>query len=131
METTSQKLEKILATENFKGLKAILDHVCSQRDGLCDKIKKTESYETLLGELGYRVNVIKQIHVQDCYSRVGPAGGIKAVLPYHDIATHSSLPTLVHFDSSVTTTPKSSGFFNACLMTLKTQLSDGPVSTRV
>ena len=73
--------------------------------------------------LGYKVTVTKQIHVADCYSRVGPAGGIKAVLPYHDIPTQSSLPTLVNFDSTVTTTPKASAFFNQLLMLLKRQLS--------
>jgi hypothetical protein len=45
------------------------------------------------------------------------------VLPYHDIPTQSSLPTLVNFDSTVTTTPKSSAFFNQQLMLLKRQLS--------
>jgi len=28
-----------------------------------------------LRELGFRVEVVKQIHEQDCYSRLGPAGG--------------------------------------------------------
>jgi hypothetical protein len=54
---------------------------------------------------------------------VGPTGGIKAVLAYHDIPTQSSFPTLVSFDSTVTTTPKSAGFFNGMLAAFKTQLS--------
>jgi hypothetical protein len=53
----------------------------------------------------------KQIHVQDAFSRIGSAGGIKAVLPYYDIPTQRSLPTLVNFDSTVTATPESAGFF--------------------
>ncbi|HEY5915448.1 MAG TPA: hypothetical protein VJA21_33105, partial [Verrucomicrobiae bacterium] len=64
----------------------------------------------------------RQIHVQDCYGRLGPQGGIKAVLPYYDIPTQSSLPTLVNFDSSVTTTPKAATFFDALLAELKKQL---------
>ena len=64
----------------------------------------------------------KQIHIQDCYSRLGTAGGIKDVLPYHDVPTQSSLPTLVNFDSTVTATPKSAGFFNVMLTALKTEL---------
>jgi hypothetical protein len=53
---------------------------------------------------------------------VGRAGGIKAVLPCYDIPTQSSVPTLVNFDSTVTTTPKSAGFFNQMLAALKVQL---------
>ena len=81
------------------------------------------SYEELLARLGYRITLTRQIHVQDAYTRVGSAGGIRTVLPYHDIPTQSSFPTLVNFDSTVTTTPKSAGFFNAMLAALKTQLS--------
>ena len=44
----------------------------------------------------------------------GSGGGIKAVLPYFDIPTHSALPTLVNFDSTVTATEKSAAFFNGC-----------------
>ena len=42
------------------------------------------------------------------------------MLPYHDIATYSTLVTLVNFDSTVTTTSKSLGFFNSRLAELKT-----------
>ena len=45
------------------------------------------------------------------------------MLPYHDIPTQSSLPTLVNFDSTVTTTPKAISFFNALLAELKNHLS--------
>ena len=54
---------------------------------------------------------------------MGPAGGIKAVLPYYDIPTQSSLPTLVHFDSSLTTTPKAVAFFDGLLVELKALLA--------
>ena len=67
----------------------------------------TNSYQMFLGKLGYRVILVPQIHEQDCYSRLGPAGGIRAVLPVHDMATYSTLVTLVNFDSTLTTTPKS------------------------
>jgi hypothetical protein len=73
--------------------------------------------------LGYRLTLTKQIHVQDAYSRLGSAGGVKAVLPYHDIPSQSSLPTLLNYDSTVTATPKSADFFDKLLAALKTQLS--------
>ena len=85
-------------------------------------IVTTNSYPNFLGKLGYRVILVPQIHEQDCYSRLGPAGGIRAVLPHHDMATYSTLVTLVNFDSTVTTTPKSVDFFSDQLAEFKTQL---------
>ena len=122
LETGQLNFECVLAREPFKGLKAIFDSVASDRGVLCEAVQGTNSFEELLAKLGYRITSIKQIHVQDAYSRVGAAGGIKSVLPYYDIPTQRSLPTLVHFDSSVTTTPKSAGFFNEMLAAFKTQL---------
>lgn len=122
VETIEQKFETVLSREPFKGLKAIVDKLSSDRQAICAGVNSANSYEELLASLGYRITLTNQIHVQDCYSRVGSAGGIKAVLPYYDIPTQSSLPTLVNLDSTVTTTPKSAGFFNQMLATLKTQL---------
>ena len=121
-ETKQQNFEQVLSREPFKGLKAILDCLSSNREALCEGVEGANSYEELLAKLGYRMVLTKQIHIQDCYSRLGPAGGIKDVLPYHDVPTQSSLPTLVNFDSTVTATPKSAGFFNQMLTALKTQL---------
>lgn len=121
-ETKQQNFEQVLSREPFKGLKAILDCLSSNREALCEGVEGANSYEELLAKLGYRMVLTKQIHIQDCYSRLGPAGGIKDVLPYHDVPTQSSLPTLVNFDSTVTATPKSAGFFNEMLSALKTQL---------
>lgn len=123
LDTRLQHFELVLSREPFKGLKAILDSLSLDRPNLCEAVHGTNSYEELLARLGYRITLIKQIHVQDSYSRVGAAGGIKAVLPYYDIPTQRSLPTLVHFDSSLTTTPKSAGFFNEILAAFKAQLS--------
>jgi len=121
--TGEATFESILSRETFKGLKAILDNLSPVRENLCAAIFSVKTYEELLASLGYRVVLTKQIHVQDCYSRVGSAGGIKAVLPYYDIPTQSSLPTLVNLDSSVTTTAKSAAFFNNMLAALQTQLT--------
>ena len=121
-ETRQQRFERILSFEPFKGLKAILDNLSCDQATLCDGVYGTNSYEDLLAKLGYRVTMTKQIHVADCYSRTGREGGIKAVLPYYDIPTHSALPTLVNFDSTVTATPKSAAFFNGLLAELKRQL---------
>lgn len=120
---TAQRFESVLAREPFKGLKAILESLNPDRETLRASVSVAKSYEELLAKLGYRITLTHQIHVQDSYSRLGPAGGIKAVLAYHDIPTHSSLPTLVNFDSSVTTTPNSVAFFNTMLASLKSQLN--------
>jgi len=123
VETKQQRFERSLGQEPFKGLKAILDSLRREREALCDAVIGTNSYEELLAKLGYRVTVIKQIHVADSYSRTGPAGGIRSVLPYFDVPTQSALPTLVNFDSTVTVTPKSATFFNGLLAELKRQLA--------
>ena len=122
VETRQQRFERLLSREPFKGLKTILDSLSRDRDAVWDGVNGTNSYEELLAKLGYGVTITKQIHVADCYSRTGPAGGIRAVLPYFDIPTQSALPTLVNFDSTVTTTPKSTAFFNGMLAELKRQL---------
>ena len=122
-ETRQEKFERLLSREPFKGLKAILDTLSADPETLCEHVSGAKSYEELLARLGYRITLTLQIHVQDAFSRLGSAGGIKAVLPYYDIPTQSSLPTLVHFDSTLTTTAKSASFFNALLAALKTQMS--------
>lgn len=121
-ETRQQRFERLLCREPFKGLKAIFDSLSRDSATLWDGVNGTNSYEELLVRLGYRVTLTKQIHIADCYSRTGAAGGIKAVLPYFDIPTQSALPTLVNFDSTVTATPKSVAFFNGMLTELKRQL---------
>ncbi len=122
--------DRVLSREPFKGLKAILENVCSDREALCAGVNSANSYEELLTKLGFRLTLTNQIHVQDCYSRVGPAGGIKVVLPYYDVPTQSSFPTLVNFDATVTATPKSAGFFNQMLGALKVSLSGTQLSAQ-
>jgi hypothetical protein len=121
-EPRQQTFDHLFSREHFSGLKSILDSLTSSREALLEAVCRSNSYEDLLGKLGYRMTLTKQIHVQDSFSRLGPAGGIKAVLPYHDIPTQRSLPTLVHFDSTVTTTPESAAFFNQMLVALRLQL---------
>ena len=123
MDNGRQHFEQVLSRESFKGLKAIFDSLSANQQALMEGVNGTNSYEELLARLGYRLTLTRQIHVQDAYSRLGAAGGIKAVIPYYDIPTQSSLPTLVHFDSTLTTTPKSATFFNGMLAALKTQMS--------
>lgn len=119
----TKNFERVLSLEPFKGLKAILDSASPDRVAQRQAVNATSSYEELLARLGYRIILTQQIHVQDCYHRVSQAGGIRAVLPYYDIPTQSSLPTLVNRDSTIATTPKAAGFFNQMLVTLKKQLS--------
>ena len=122
VDSRQQRFESVLSQERFKGLKAILDSVLPSDDGLCQRVNLVHSYEQLLLGLGYRLVLTKQIHVADCYSRVGPEGGIRTVLPYYDIPTQGSLPTLVNYDKTVMTTPKSAEFFNRLFAELKTEL---------
>jgi hypothetical protein len=123
VETKQQRFERLLSREPFKGLQAILDSVCRDRETLWNGVNGTNSYEELLTRLGYRVTVTKQIHIADAHSRMGTAGGIRVVLPYFDIPTQSALPTLVNYDSTVTVTPKSAAFFNQMLTDLKRQVA--------
>jgi hypothetical protein len=119
---TTQNFDRVLSREPFKGLKAVLDRVSTNQEALREAVRGANSYEDLLGKLGYQLTLTKQIHVQDAYARMGAASGIKAVLPYYDIPTQSSLPTLVNFDSTVTTTSESVDFFNQMFRALKTEL---------
>ena len=82
MDAMRQNFERVLSREPFTGLKAILDSLSRDRGALCEAVSGANSYEELLAKLGYRITLTKQIHVQDAFTRVGPAGGIKAVLPY-------------------------------------------------
>jgi hypothetical protein len=75
-----------------------------------------------LAKIGYRVEVVKQIHENDCYARLGTKGGIRAVLPLHDIATYSTMVTLVNYNASLTTTANSVDYYDRQLAEFKTQL---------
>ena len=119
-------LEQLLGHPQFEGLKAILGRLSPGRDQLAGLAAAATSYAELLARLGYRLTIVRQIHVQDCYERLGAAGGITAVLPYYDIATQTSLPTLVNYDATVTNTPKSAAFFEALFVELKRQLQAQP-----
>lgn len=121
-ETETQRFERILLLNEFKPLKAVFDHLNADTATKGAAISTTNSYQLFLGKLGYRVVVVKQIHEQDCYARLGPAGGIKAVLPVHDIATYSTMVTLVNFDSTVTTTSKSVDYYDQQLAEFKSRL---------
>jgi hypothetical protein len=120
--STGERFETILSQPRFEALRAVLGHLSTDREALFAAILGTDTYEQFLARFGRKLVLTRQVHVQDCYSRVGPEGGIKAVLPYYDIPTQSSLPTLVNFDGTLTTTPKSAAFFDALLPELKKQL---------
>src|SRR6266852_3226081 len=53
LETKQQKFETIVSREVFTGLKAILDSLSPNRDALSAAVSGTNSYEELLGRLGY------------------------------------------------------------------------------
>jgi hypothetical protein len=121
-ETVHEHFDRILSRDQFKTLKAVLDELQMDVTAMHGAIVTTNSYQNFLSKLGYRVILVPQIHEQDCYSRLGPAGGIRAVLPVHDIATYSTLVTLVNYDSTVTTTTKSVDFYDDRLAEFKTLL---------
>ena len=116
-----RQFETVVSRERFKGLKPILDRLTSDSEGQCQAFNSATGYEDLLRRLGYRLALTKQIHVQDAFSRMGRMGGIRAVLPYHDTSTQSSLPTLVNFDGTVSATPKSAAFFDELVSQLKAE----------
>lgn len=122
IETEEQRFERILVRDEFKSLKAVLDNLDKDCSMMNAALITTNSYQMFLGKLGYRTVIVKQIHENDCYSRLGPAGGIRAVLPVHDTATYSTMVTLVNFDSTVTTTPNSVDFYDQQLAQFKVQL---------
>jgi hypothetical protein len=121
-ETAPQRFARVLSRPQFKPLKAVFDNLQVASEIMHAAIITTNSYQMFLGKVGYRVVVVKQIHEQDCYQRLGPAGGIRAVLPVHDTATYSTMVTLVNFDSTVSTTPNSVDYYDTQLAAFKTQL---------
>jgi len=121
-ETEQDRFARILTRPQFKPLKDVLDKLGVEAPALVAAIVTTNSYPMFLGKAGYRVEIVKQIHEQDCYSRLGPAGGIRAVLPLHDTATYSTMVTLVNYNSTITTTANSVEFYDDMLAEFKTQL---------
>jgi hypothetical protein len=121
-ETEPQRFDRVLSRAEFKPLKDVFDQLGSDSPTMNAALITTNSYPMFLGKLGYRMVVVKQIHEQDCYTRLGPKGGIRAVLPLHNTATYSTMVTLVNFDASVTTTPNSVDFYDDQLARFKTRL---------
>jgi hypothetical protein len=121
-ETEQQRFERILLRPQFKPLKAVSDNLGVAVPVMQAAILSTKCYQDFLGKLGYRVVLVNHIHANDCYARIGQKGGIRAVLPVHDIATYSTMVTLVNYDFTVTTTANSLVFYDEQLTKLKTQL---------
>lgn len=121
-ETEEQRFDRILARKEFEQLKAVLDNLQLASTLKNAALITTNTYQMFLGKLGYRVELVKHIHENDCYSRLGRKGGIRAVLPVHDQATYSTLVTLVNFDASVTTTPNAVDYYDEQLAQFKVQL---------
>lgn len=122
VETEAQRFVRILSRSDFKPLKALMDNLHVPVMVMQEATVTTGTYRNFLDKLGHRLVVVKQIHEQDCYARIGPAGGIRAVLPVHDIATYSTMVTLVNLDSTVSTTSKSVDFYDEQLARFKVLL---------
>ena len=122
VETDHERFTRILLRPQFKPLKDVLDNLGAAVPILHGAIVATNCYQMFLGKVGYRIEVVKQIHENDCYGRLGRAGGIRAVLPLHDTTTYSTMVTLVNFNSTVTTTSNSVDFYDRQLAEFKTQL---------
>jgi hypothetical protein len=121
-ESESQRFDRVLLRTEFKPLKAVFDNLGLAGPVIHAAIVTTNSYQMFLGKLNYRVVVVKQIHEQDCYARLGVAGGIRAVLPVHDTATYSTMVTLVNYNSTVSTTPNAIDYYDDLLAEFKSQL---------
>ena len=121
-ETEAQRFERIVARAEFKPLKALFTGLAREVLAMHGALVTTGTYRNFLDKLGYRLVLVKHIHEQDCYSRLGPEGGIRAVLPVHDIATYSTMVTLVNFDSTVSTTNNSVDFYDNQLAQFKVLL---------
>jgi hypothetical protein len=122
IENEAQRFDRVLLRTEFKPLKAVIDHLDIDSSVMNAAIITTNSYQMFLGKLGYQVVMVKHIHENDCYTRLGRQGGIRAVVPLHDTATYSTMVTLVNFDSTVTTTSKSVDFYDDQLARFKVQL---------
>jgi hypothetical protein len=122
VETDTERFARILSHSDFKPLKALFDSLRAAVVAMQEAIVTTGTYRNFLDKLGYRLVIVKQIHEQDCYARIGPEGGIRAVLPVHDIATYSTMVTLVNLDSTVSTTSNSSDFYDEQLARFKVLL---------
>lgn len=121
-ESELQRFERIILRPEFKQLKAVFDNLGIDVPALQAAIITTNSYQMFLAKIGYRIVVVKQIHENDCYFRLGPKGGIRAVLPVHDTATYSTMVTLVNYDSTVTTTTNAVDYYDDQLAEFKTRL---------
>lgn len=121
-ETDPNRFDRILLRAEFKPLKAVFNELGKDSPALIAAMITTNCYQMFLGKLGYRVNVVKQIREQDCHARVGPAGGIRAVVPVHDATTYNTLVTLVNYDSTLTTTANSVDYYDEQLAAFKVQM---------
>jgi hypothetical protein len=130
VETDPQRFERVLARAEFNPLKAVINHLGVDSALMNAALITTNSYQMFLGKLGYRVVIVKQIHENDCYSRLGPQGGIRAVVPLHDAATYSTMVTLVNYDSSVSTTANAIDYYDHQLAEFKIQLMNKTGNTR-
>jgi hypothetical protein len=122
VETDGQRFARILSQDQFKPLRAVLDSLNVSVPVMQAAIITTNCYQMFLSKAGYRLVLVKQLHEQDCYTHLGPAGGVRAVLPVHDTATYSTMVTMVNFDSTLTTTPNAIDFYDDQLAEFKTQL---------
>lgn len=122
LESDPERFDRVLSRAEFKPLKDVFAHLGVDSAMLNAAIVTTNSYPTFLGKLGYRLVIEKQIHENDCYSRLGHQGGIRAVVPLHDSATYSTLVTVVNYNSTVATTAKSVDYYDNQLAEFKTLL---------
>ena len=73
VETDHERFTRILLRPQFKPLKDVLDNLGAAVPVLHGAIVATNCYQMFLGKVGYRIEVVKQIHENDCYGRLGRA----------------------------------------------------------
>lgn len=120
-ETELQRFERILARDRFRSLKSILDCVGEDREKLAAAVRRSNSYEQTLTELGYVFDLRAELDLRKNPVRVGPEHGVRAALPWLQIETGVIHVTLVAFEPCVITTHTAVEFFNAKFAELKAQ----------
>src|ERR1041385_5029469 len=64
VETEEQRFERILLRGEFKPLKDVFNNLGKDSAMMTTALITTNSYQMFLGKLGYRIEIVKQIHEQ-------------------------------------------------------------------
>jgi hypothetical protein len=103
-ETPDQRFNRILSRSQFEKLNSILRNASDEGAPVREIVMSSDSYEDLLAKLGNAIVVEESVESNDYYSKGGVSGGVRAVLPLHDVWTNTTFPTVITLDKKVITT---------------------------